>query len=184
MMPSILDAMRRMRLSHCIPSFRCLEVGSFDVNGSPRVVFPDATNYHGIDIMSGPGVDQVGDAEDLLGRMCPASWDTVICCETLEHTIHPWTIVQQMKRVLAPGGFLWISTPTYGFPLHRFPIDTYRFGEDAYRLWLYEAMGLLALETVRDAVGFPAIVAVGQKWSAGGNSHAGSVWADMAGRND
>jgi hypothetical protein len=68
-----------------------------------------------------------------------------------------------MKSILAPGGFLWVSTPTYGFPLHRFPLDCYRFGHDAYTHWLYADMTLLGIATVFDELGQPAIVAVGQK---------------------
>jgi SAM-dependent methyltransferase len=163
MLPAILDFIRQVRTDLSIPAGNCLEVGSFDVNGSPRVCFTDADSYWGIDMQAGPGVDQVGEAEVILGNQYPATWNTVICCECLEHTLHPWVIVEQMKIVLKLGGYLWISTPTFGFPLHRYPIDTFRFGEDAYRQWMFADLYLLALAQVVDEVGNPAIVAVGQK---------------------
>jgi 2-polyprenyl-3-methyl-5-hydroxy-6-metoxy-1,4-benzoquinol methylase len=109
-------------------------------------------------------VDQVGDAEIILRDMPAGKFDTIICCETLEHTVRPWVIVSLMREILTPGGYLWISAPTYGFPLHRYPIDCYRFADDAYRLWLFAGMILLSVETVKYELGQPAIVAAGQKW--------------------
>ena len=41
-----------------------LEVGSYDVNGSIRSVF-EVSDYLGIDLVEGPGVDVVGDLRKL-----------------------------------------------------------------------------------------------------------------------
>lgn len=184
MMASILEWMKAARFSHSIPAGACLEVGSLNINGSPRVVFPDADSYWGIDLLDGPGVDQVGDAELLLGNHYRESFNTVICCECLEHVARPWILVDQMKSLLKLGGFLWISTPTYGFPLHRFPLDCYRFGEDAYREWLFQDMILYGLQTVCDELGQPAIVAVGQKCRVPEAGKAVHQTNGFAGRND
>lgn len=85
------------------------------------------------------------------------------CTEVLEHCVRPWMIVDQMKAVLKPSGLLIVSTPTYGFPLHRHPIDCYRFGEDAYRLWLFGDMQLLTLDRLVDDLGQPGLAGVGRK---------------------
>lgn len=164
MIPAILDALRTWKSDLAAPTGHALEVGSYDVNGSPRSVFAtDAQVYVGVDIAPGPGVDVILDGERLDAVFGPGSFDTVICCECLEHTVRPWLVVEQLKKVLAPGGLLWVSTPTYGFPLHRHPLDCYRFGEDAYRHWLFAGTDLLRLAHVADALGQPAIVAVGRK---------------------
>lgn len=164
MMQSILDFARRTKDGLRIPTGHVLEVGSYDVNGSPRSVFqPHSDSYLGIDIQEGPGVDCVLNAEKIIEQFGDDWFDTVISMECLEHTVRPWVIVDAMRSVLKPGGHLWISTPTYGFPLHRYPLDCYRFGEDAYRLWIFEGMELLRLEHVVDELGQPAIVAVGRK---------------------
>lgn len=163
MMPAILKFLQDTKDELDIPVGRVLEVGSFDVNGSPRSVFQAAAaSYVGVDLAPGPGVDVVMNAEHLAVRFSPASFDTVVCCECLEHTVRPWAIAEAMKYVLRPGGHLWISTPAYGFPLHRYPVDCYRFGEDAYRLWLFADTDLLRLAHVTDHLGQPAIVAVGR----------------------
>jgi 2-polyprenyl-3-methyl-5-hydroxy-6-metoxy-1,4-benzoquinol methylase len=112
--------------------------------------------------VEGKGVDIAVDAELFLEFSLWPWADTVVCCECLEHTVRPWNIVQGLKRQLKPGGWLWISAPTYGFPLHRFPLDCFRFGEDAYREWIYKDMELVDLAHVKDELGQPAIVAVGR----------------------
>lgn len=162
MMKSIIDWMTAARLGFPASAGRVLEVGSLDLNGSPRVVFPDATLYLGVDLRAGPGVDIELDAEDLFDLPFGAWADTVVCCECLEHVVHPWVVLDGLLHHLKPGGLLWISTPTFGFPLHREPLDCYRFGEDAYRQWLYADLDLLDLGHVGDDPGRPAIVAVGR----------------------
>lgn len=162
MMKVILDWMKAAREKYQAPAGRVLEVGSRDINGSPRAVFVDAQLYLGIDAVEGKGVDIAVDAELFLEFSLWPWADTVVCCECLEHTVRPWNIVQGLKRQLKPGGWLWISAPTYGFPLHRFPLDCFRFGEDAYREWIYKDMELVDLVHVKDELGQPAIVAVGR----------------------
>lgn len=164
MMPPILAFMEKAIAELSLPVGRTLEVGSCFVNGTARTVFQHlATEYIGIDREAGDCVNLVMDAETLTSHFPKEHFDTVISCETLEHVVCPWVVVEQMKAVLKPGGHLWISTPTFGFPLHRFPLDCYRFGEDAYRLWLFADMELLRLEHVKDELEQPAIVAVGWK---------------------
>jgi SAM-dependent methyltransferase len=164
MMAALLDFARRTRRDLGLPVGRALEVGSMNVNGTIREVFQaDAVDYIGIDIAKGDCVDFVIDGERLANSFPRDHFDTVLCFECLEHTVRPWIVVEQMRHVLKPGGHLWVSTPTFGFPLHRFPIDCYRFGEDAYRLWLFAGMALARLEHVVDELEQPAIVAVGKK---------------------
>jgi 2-polyprenyl-3-methyl-5-hydroxy-6-metoxy-1,4-benzoquinol methylase len=49
------------------------------------------------------------------------SFDTVISCETIEHVPNPQKAVQELSRILRPGGRLFLTTPNYmGLPgLHR-----------------------------------------------------------------
>lgn len=41
------------------------------------------------------------------------SFDTVISCETIEHVPNPVLAVQELARVLKPGGTLYLTTPNY-----------------------------------------------------------------------
>lgn len=108
---------------------RVLEVGSFDVNGSVRPIVNalGPTEYLGVDVSAGPGVDQVCAADDLLTTFGPDSWDLVVSTEMLEH-VEDWrTVVRNLKGVLRPGGALLVTTRSEGFPWHAHPSDTWRY---------------------------------------------------------
>ena len=59
---------------------RALEIGSFDVYGEIRSIFSDATEYIGIDLCDGPGVDVVANAHDL-DKLGLGQFDVVLSCE-------------------------------------------------------------------------------------------------------
>ena len=165
MTPTILNFIERTLMNRLRPTDKVFELGALDFNGSVRsVIQQKVSHYHGVDKQSGPGVDQTINADEDLANIGSGQFNCVICCETLEHTPNPWYITEQLKRVIADGGLLLISTPTYGFPLHRYPIDCYRFGEDAFREFLFKDYEILNLETVHDSFGpFPIICCLGKK---------------------
>lgn len=108
-----------------------LEVGSLNVNGSVRNLFHSA--YTGIDLSAGDGVEIVMDAMDIKKRFKEGEFDGTICLETLEHTKYPLEIVENMRWALSKGGWMVISTPGIGHPIHDYPGDYYRFFESVYR---------------------------------------------------
>jgi 2-polyprenyl-3-methyl-5-hydroxy-6-metoxy-1,4-benzoquinol methylase len=55
------------------------------------------------------------DAEAIALRS--ATFDTVICCETLEHLYKPRAALNELARVLRPGGRLFLTTPNYLGPM-------------------------------------------------------------------
>lgn len=86
-----------------------LEIGSHDVNGSVRPLFPRARRFHGIDIAPGPGVDEVADAADW---HAPASFDVVVSTEVLEHAPRWEAIVANAWEARRPGGVLVLTCAT------------------------------------------------------------------------
>lgn len=98
------------------PQAPVLEVGARDVNGSVRSLFPPA-GYLGIDMVAGPGVDLVQDILGAGGWRFEGDFNTVVCCETLEHIKEPWTALDIMAMALRPGGLLIVSW-CFAFPLH------------------------------------------------------------------
>src|SRR5436190_18162818 len=82
---------------------RVLELGSYNVNGSVRTLWPANVGWHGVDVRPGPGVDEVADARDYDGD---ASYDLVICTETMEHAPKAGRILKSVYRSLSPRGFL------------------------------------------------------------------------------
>ena len=77
-----------------------VEYGSYNVNGSARDLFL-GSGYTGVDLRSGKGVDQRGDAAEW-GE--DGAYDVVVSTEMLEHAENAEAIVANAYRVLADGG--------------------------------------------------------------------------------
>jgi SAM-dependent methyltransferase len=71
----------------------------------------------------GPGVDRVEDISQL--SLADESVSTILCVETLEHVFEVRRAVDEILRVLAPGGTVVITTP-FNFYLHGYPDDYWR----------------------------------------------------------
>ncbi|MBI2022270.1 methyltransferase domain-containing protein [Candidatus Daviesbacteria bacterium] len=140
-----------------------LEIGSKDITGNIRQFFADSKEYIGTDAENGFGVDLIINAHDLLKRFKTGSFDGVLCMEMLEHDNAPWITIEIMHKLLKKGGFLIVSTPTFGFPLHRHPKDYFRFGEDAFREIIFKGFKIFRLSEVKDFRGSPAICCIGKK---------------------
>lgn len=139
-----------------------LEIGSLNVNGSPRSVY-NQRNYLGVDQTSGHGVDMVANGHEL--PLPDSFYDLVICCEVLEHDPNFWLTLKEVNRVIKPTGYLIITTPTTGFPEHRFPVDCYRFMVDSYREFLFQGYDIVNLTEIVDPSGQPGICCLGRKIS-------------------
>ena len=110
---------------------RVLDIGGADVNGSYRQVFAGPRfDYSAADLSPGPGVDLVL-ADPYRIPLADASVDVVLCGQMLEHSEFFWLAFQEMVRLLAPGGLLFLIAPSAG-PIHRYPVDCYRFYPDAF----------------------------------------------------
>jgi SAM-dependent methyltransferase len=88
-----------------------------------------APDHIGCDLQEGPGVDRVEDVHAL--TFPDESVGTVICLETLEHVADPIRAVEEMHRILRPGGVLAISSLMF-FPIHAHPWDYWRFTPEGF----------------------------------------------------
>ena len=109
-----------------------LDVGGADVNGGYREVFADLRfRYLTVDLAEGAGVDIVLEDPYRL-PLADGSVDIVLSGQMLEHCEFFWLAFADMMRVLKPDGYLFLIAPSAG-PIHRYPVDCYRFYPDAYR---------------------------------------------------
>lgn len=91
-----------------------LEVGSLNVNGSPRKYFWFC-NYCGIDLMPGKGVDIVTSFSPQFNR---EPVDVIISTEMLEHNSTWRYSLLRMYVLLKPGGLLLITCAGPDRPEH------------------------------------------------------------------
>ena len=100
---------------------RVLEVGSLDINGSIRHLAKDC-EYLGIDLGPGPGVDVISAGQDY--DAADDSFDVVLSGECMEHNPDWVATVQNMIRMLRPGGLFLLSCAAPGRPEHGTPRST------------------------------------------------------------
>lgn len=83
-----------------------------------------AGRYVGVDIAPGPGIDVVATAGDLPFES--ASFDCVLLNGVLQLVPDPDAALREIRRVLAPGGMLLLSTHGVGFA-DRASLDRWRW---------------------------------------------------------
>jgi SAM-dependent methyltransferase len=88
--------------------------------------------YYSVDIVSGSFVNAVGTAEELPFASC--QFDLVFCTQMLEYVPRPQQAVDEIYRVLRPGGYLLLSAPAV-FPRDS-EVEYWRFLPSALRLLL------------------------------------------------
>jgi SAM-dependent methyltransferase len=108
---------------------RIIELGSYDVNGSlrPYIESNGPKEYIGVDLYPGKYVDVLCYAEDVLGVYGPESFDIIVTTEMLEHVFNWRKIINNMKIMCKSGGIILITTRSYGFGLHGWPYDHWRY---------------------------------------------------------
>ncbi len=123
-----------------------LEVGACDFNGSikPYLMHHDPKSYLGIDMIEGPCVDKVMNADDLEKEFGPERFDIVMSIEMMEHTRWWRRSLTNMKRVVRRGGLLLITSPARGYLYHGYPHDFWRYEmEDIEKMLAdFEIIGL------------------------------------------
>lgn len=132
---------------------RVLDVGGANVNGSYRALFEDAREFVSLDFAA---ADIVVTGYDW--PIPDESFDAVVSGQALEHDRFFWVTMQNIARVLRPGGTAIIIVPSQG-AIHRHPVDCYRFLPDS-------------LEALASWSGL-----VLQRWER----RADSTWGDLGG---
>ncbi len=111
-----------------------IEVEAYEVLGSLRPIVESwgPRAYLGVDIVSGNGVDEICDAEDLLERYGPERFDIVISTEMIEHTRNWKKVGSNLKHLCRPGRH-FVTTRSRGFHYHAYPYDYWRYEPEDIR---------------------------------------------------
>jgi SAM-dependent methyltransferase len=134
--PIVLDFARDVAENFDIRS-PLVEMGARAAEGQEdvadvRPIFA-ASEHIGCDIQPGLGVDRIEDIHAL--TFADNSVGTVIALETLEHVADPLRAMQEVHRVLQPGGLVAISSLMF-FPIHAHPWDYWRLTPEGFELLL------------------------------------------------
>ena len=80
-------------------------------------------------------------------KISAEEFDIVVCTEVLEHTLNPFSAVNEIHRILKKNGLLLMTTP-FNFRIHGPLPDCWRFTEHGIRALLnkFEIIELNALE--------------------------------------
>lgn len=105
-------------------SGRVLDLGAGSAKYKPDIM-RTADSYTAFDGQAGTHINHVGDVDNL-SCFEENMFDTVICTEVLEHVQKPWKVIEEIQRVLAPGGYCVLTTP-FLLPFHADPCDFYRY---------------------------------------------------------
>ena len=107
-----------------------LDIGSSDVNGCYRSLFPAPKfKYLGLDMAKGRNVDFVPKKPYDWNEIRSNSYDVIISGQCFEHVEFPWIIFAEICRILKEGGLTCIITPRMQ-GRHRYPVDTFRYDVD------------------------------------------------------
>jgi len=104
-----------------------LDVGSWD---SPYKKYIPYTRYLRLDIDDTTKPDVVSDVHEI---KCKSDvFNTVIATEVLEHLYEPQRAINELYRILKPGG-VCIASTRFIYPYHPVPKDYYRYTWDSLK---------------------------------------------------
>lgn len=134
MHPSSIENMKKaVDLLELNESLSILDVGGRGL-GEDRSYYHIFKNrssiYHITDIVAGENVTHVMPDPYTIPSI-DNFYDLIVSGQTLEHVKNPFKLVEEMKRVLRPQGFMILIAPSAG-PRHDI-IDCWRFMDDAFK---------------------------------------------------
>lgn len=168
-----------------------LEIGAKDYGSTVnlRAMFPGEA-YVGIDMENGKGVDLLLDLtlpfEEIDSALAGRRFGTVFCLSVMEHCAQPFLMADNITRLLAPGGTLYVSVP-YAWKFHGYPSDYWRFThEGVKKLFPGLVFDMVEARTSTDVPGdFQAIdedlarIRISGSWQRGKGRFLRGVAADL-----
>jgi SAM-dependent methyltransferase len=105
-----------------------------------------------LDIDPNSGATYIVDLCDCSPLIGEDKFDYVVCTEVLEHTLQPFHAVDNIYKILKPGGYAFITTP-FNFRIHGPLPDCWRFTEHGLRE-LFKKFNIINLNALDDGERF------------------------------
>jgi SAM-dependent methyltransferase len=125
----LIDLCNDLVLSNEIENKTILEVGSYNVNGSFRDVLMKMKplSYIGVDITTGPYVDEICSIYELDIKFKNRQFDIVVCTEVIEHLKDWQKAIINLMNITKIDGIILLTSRSKGFGEHNFPGDFWRY---------------------------------------------------------
>lgn len=154
---------------------RVLDIGAADRWLEPHI--PKTVEYWALDYPA-TGQDMYGAKPDVFadGAQLPfadQTFTTVFCLEVLEHVPRPVQVMEEIARVLKPGGLAYISVP-FLYPLHDAPHDFQRYTSYGLRRNAENArLEVISIQATGHAIRTAGLLAC---LALAGGASTGSLW--------
>ena len=145
---NVVEFMKRVAAQYATKPGRLLDIAPQEHEGA-RPFFPAEVVVETFDMDPESGCDYIGDICTRNESLADSSFDYVVCTEVLEHTLRPFEAVEELWRILRPGGRLFLSVP-FNFRIHGPLPDCWRFTEHGLRAIL-QRFRILELDAVETA---------------------------------
>lgn len=144
---NVVEFMRHVSSKYAIQPGKLLDIAPQQHEGA-RPFFMQEITVETIDIDPNAQCDFVGDITTYNAHLPSESYDYIVCTEVLEHTLQPFKAVEEMRRLLKPKGYLFVTVP-FNFRIHGPLPDCWRFTEHGLRALFaaFEIVELNAIET-------------------------------------
>ena len=149
---------RTLPIAEPVYEFGALQVPGQEGFADLRTFF-QGLQYVGTDVRPGPGVDEVLDVHET--GIVTGSVGCALVMDTLEHVEFPHRALDEMHRVLMPGGLVVISSHM-DWPIHGFPNDYWRFTPQGFEV-LLRSFSQALVESAGDEHSPNTVVGLGVK---------------------
>jgi hypothetical protein len=144
---SVAEAQRQAIAALVRPGAVVLDVAP-QVHAGVRPLLPTGVTLETLDLDPAAAATYTADLCRHNPEIPSGRFECIFCTEVLEHTLQPFDAVAELRRLLAPGGHLVLTTP-FNFRIHGPLPDCWRFTEHGLRALLsgFEIVALDAVET-------------------------------------
>lgn len=144
---SVSDFLKRMAVDLDKSELKLLDIAP-QVHAGAKAYFKTA-QIQTLDIDDNSGADFIADLCVCNENLIPSeSFDVIVCTEVLEHTLQPFDAVNELWRLLKPGGIVLLTVP-FNLRIHGPLPDCWRFTEHGLKK-LFQRFDQIELETIED----------------------------------